>query len=226
MENCPTIEKVNINSPIIQDFSGLYYLEKLRTLYLENPDGEVDLRNFNKLEELSIDWNKNVKGLAQSKNLISLSLWKYNPKNKNLEDLGSLSNLKELTLTQSQISSLQGCGSLEKLEKLELNNLSKLEFIDELEKNCNTLKSLWFESCKKIINHEYVTCLKKLESLAFVKCGEIPSIHFIKSLLKLKSFVFVGTNIVDGDLSPCLGLEYVGFLDKRHYSHKRSDFIK
>jgi protein phosphatase 1 regulatory subunit 7 len=37
---------------------------------------------------------------------------------------------------------------------------------------------------------------------------------------KLKQFMFVDTNIVDGDLSPCIGLEYSGFFDKKHYSHK------
>ena len=36
---------------------------------------------------------------------------------------------------------------------------------------------------------------------------------------KLQEISFVEINVEDGDLSPCLGLDYVGFFNKRHYSH-------
>jgi protein phosphatase 1 regulatory subunit 7 len=60
--------------------------------------------------------------------------------------------------------------------------------------------------------------------LAFNKCGEIPSLSFLDDLPALESFSFVDTNIADGSLAPCLRLRFAGFLDKRHYSHRRSDF--
>jgi len=104
--------------------------------------------------------------------------------------------------------------------------LSKLEYIDDLELNSNTLKHLRFDVCKKIKNHDYVCKLHNLELLAFDKCSEIPTISFIRDLPSLKSFIFVGTNIKDGDLSACIGRDYVGFLNKRHYSHKFEDLNK
>jgi len=104
------------------------------------------------------------------------------------------------------------------LQKLELNNVSSLEIIDEIEKNSTSIKSLRFDSCKKIKNFEYVSNLKELEVLGLNNCGDIPIIQFIKGLPKLKNLTFVNTSIIDGDISPCIGLDYVSFSDKKHYS--------
>lgn len=222
--DCSFIEKLSITSTSILDYSGLKHLKNLKSLSLEEPKGKVDLSNTTSLEVLSTELSKNVIGLDKLHKLRILKLWKYNPKSKNLIELNSLTSLEELYITQSNITSLEGCSNFANLLKLELNYLTKLEYIDEIEKNADTLISLRFDSCKKLKNHDYVTCLRKLELLAFDECGEIPSIRFIKRIPNLKSFIFVNTNIVDGDLSACEGLDYVGFLNKKHYSHKNQDF--
>jgi hypothetical protein len=36
---------------------------------------------------------------------------------------------------------------------------------------------------------------------------------------ELREFYFVGTEIIEGDLTPLLGLRHTGFFRKRHYSH-------
>ncbi|MDP4146932.1 MAG: hypothetical protein Q8936_21075 [Bacillota bacterium] len=217
---CPNVEKVNIYSYQITNFSGLYNLEKLKVLYLDEAKGEIDLSRFKKLEEFRGVHNKYILGLGECKSLKIVSLSKYKPKNKDLDELTNLENIEFLELIQGQITSLKGVGSLKKLTKLEFNRIYKLEIIDELEKNNESLKILKFECCKKIKNHNYVTLLKNLEILSFNNCGDIPSVGFIKELPKLRQFIFVDTNVVDGDLSPCVGLEYSGFFDKKHYSHK------
>ena len=56
------------------------------------------------------------------------------------------------------------------------------------------------------------------------KCGEIPALAFLNKLMELESFSFLGTDIIDGDLTPCLRLKFAGFLDKRHHSHRRAKF--
>lgn len=226
LKEIPFVEKLSITSSTVVDYTGLMYLKQLKSLTLEEPQGKVDLCNNISLEELSTEMGKNIINITNLSNLKVLRIWKYRPQNKNLVELGSLSSLEELYITQSPIISLKGCGRLKNLKKLELNYLSKIEYIDEIELNANTLNSLRFDSCKKIKNHDYVARLNELELLAFDECGEIQSISFIRNLTKLKSFIFVNTNIADGDLSPCVGLEYVGFLNKKHYSHKSEDFKK
>ena len=73
-------------------------------------------------------------------------------------------------------------------------------------------------------NYKYVSLLNNLEILGFDDCGHIPLICFIGKMQSLKKFTFVNKNVLDGDLSACTNLEYVEFLDKRYYSHKRKKF--
>lgn len=153
-----------------------------------------------------------------------MSLWNYKPKSKNLSEISELKAIQELEIIKSSINSLKGSGNLLNLERLKLGYLNQLSYIDELEKIRERLKVLNFESCKKIENHEYVACLNNLEELSFNECGNIETINFIDKMPNLKRFIFMGTNIIDGNLQSCERLEYVAFTNKKHFSHKKSDF--
>ncbi|WP_247739349.1 hypothetical protein [Bacillus sp. 165] len=154
------------------------------------------------------------------KRLRKLSIWKYKPKEKNLEELISLTKLEELKIIQGNLNSLKGSHAFSKLTKLEVNDLRNLEYIDEVEKNSTTLKWIEFDNCSKIKNHSYVSCLRELETLIFARCGDIQNLKFIKEIPKLKHLSFIDSNIVDGDIEPCIGIDFVGFNNKRHYSYK------
>ena len=78
---------------------------------------------------------------------------------------------------------------------------------------------------KKIKDHNLVSGLKLIERLAFNNCGVIPNLRFLSSLKNLVDFRFVDTVIEDGDLSYCEGLKVVKFFPKKHYTHKKEDFI-
>ncbi|MDP7979551.1 hypothetical protein [Bacillus multifaciens] len=222
LKHCPQIEKLSIGSSYITDYSELYRLKNLKSLSLDKlevPLNLAELESFTNLETLYIQWNKNITGFEYCPNLRKLLIGKYKPKQKNLEDLTSLTNLEVLTITHGNINSLKGCGAFPKLTKLEVNYLRNLEYIDEIEKNSTTLKRIEFDKCSKIKNHSYVACLTKLETLIFSSCGDIQNLQFVKELLKLKHLSFVDSNIVDGNLEPCIGIDFVGFNNKRHYSH-------
>ena len=62
-----------------------------------------------------------------------------------------------------------------------------------------------------------------MKGLIISNCGDISSLDFIESMNNLKFLSFVDTNIIDGDLTPCLRLEYVGTIDKRHYNLRASE---
>lgn len=224
LARCNNIERIMITNDNINDLSVFYDMRNLRYLVLGGVAGELDMSRLGYLEELYLGWSRNVKRLEYCAGIKRMSLRRYNPKAKNLTELSSLQKLEELTITQSAITSLKGCAELSLLTKLELNYMTKLKYLDALDGISSTLKSLRFYSCKSIQNHEYVAILNELELLAFNACGDIPSVGFIRELTKLKSLILMDTNIVDGDLSPCIGLDYVGFLNKKHYSHKNEDF--
>lgn len=123
------------------------------------------------------------------------------------------------------MSSLNGSGNFKELKRVELDSISKLQSLGELRNNASTLKELKIEACKNIKDFGVLTELTNLEKLSIVNCGELPSLRFIQNLPNLKFLVFLRTNILDGDLSYCKGIDYVAFDNKKHYSHKISDFV-
>ncbi|WP_426448477.1 hypothetical protein ACP26L_28300 [Paenibacillus sp. S-38] len=222
---CNLIEKVNLSSSYITDYSGFTYLNNLKTLRLQEPKGKMSLSIFPKLEVLLLDLDKNITEFNRCSLLNHISFWKYKPNTGDLGEFSQLSYLRELTLIQSVITTLKGCENLKALSRLELNSISKLSNIDDLRKNSATLKELKIESCKNIKSFEVIKELKSLERLSIINCGEIPSLDFVPHLPNLRFLVFLKTNVVDGNLSYCEGIEYVGFDNKKHYTHKMSDFV-
>lgn len=225
IRKCPNIEQLSIITPFIKDFSPLYELKYLKWLSLDEiKNTTVDLARIPSLKELYINRHKNIINLAECKKLEKLHTTFYNPSNQNLEELANLQKLTWLHIYRSNINSLKGLVNLKHLTHLFFYGLPNLHCIDELEKLSDNLLVLILEGCKRIENFEYLANLKNLKVLKINNCGHIPSIKFLKQMPNLKAFTFVESTVVDGDLSPCIGLEYVGFFDKRYYSHKSKDF--
>jgi len=218
LKKCAFIKKISISDKI-SDFSGIYNLKDLNRLLVSDNKHAIDFSNFNNINEISIDWHSNHKNLTKCLKLEKLSIWHYKPKKKNIHELPNIENLKELAITQSTIKTLDGIEKYKNLESLKVHYSSKLETISCIQNLSETLKTLWFEVSKKIKDKEQVVLLNNLNLLAYINCGEIPSIDFINKLKNLKDFRFVDTNVLDGDISPCLNLDYAGFLKKKHYSH-------
>jgi hypothetical protein len=98
--------------------------------------------------------------------------------------------------------------------------LSKLQHITAIAELANgELETLDCKVCRKIADHDEVRRVPTLIELRFNDCGQIPNIQFLNDLPNLTGFRFVDTNVLDGDLTPCLRLDSVGFFGKKHYSH-------
>jgi len=207
LRKCPNIEYLEILTPLIVDYSPIYDLKDLKWLRIEDQNKSIDLAQLSHLEELHLDPHKHILNLDKCIGLKKIKTHYYNPPTRNLEEVQTLINLISLNIYKSNIDSFKGLAKLKKLEHLIFHNLSNLHFIDELEKLSDSLRVLVFEGCKKIENHRYVENLKKLKVLKFDNCSSIPNLQFIKQMPNLKAFVFVDTDIEDGDLAPCKGLE-------------------
>ena len=159
-------------------------------------------------------------------NLKHLYLRKYSPTTKDLTELSELKTLEQLYIIQSPINSIKGVGELKKLRELELSYVPKLEMLTDLENIADSLEVLFMQNCKNLKNHEYAKKLQKLKTLVYLSCGEIPTIKFIDQMPNLVDFRFSRTNVVDGNLTPCLRLDYTAFDNKKHYSHKFEEIKK
>jgi len=231
LEKCPHVTDIALDSSNLKDISGLLHINKIKSLSITESvtvDGKVnvDLSLYPNTETLYIHWTKKVKGLSFLHNLKELAIWKYAPATSDLSEIASLCSLEILRITQGKIASLNGIESLQELKHLELNylrNLSSLKGLETLYKNLKTLET---ECCKKIEDFSYVKFLTSLEVLKLCNSGQIESLSFIKALKNLTHFVFSRTNLLDGDITPCLHLNYVYYDSKKHYSHNWSKIDK
>lgn len=199
------------------DISVLSKLSNLKMLAISDFNQPLDLSNNSGLEEISIDWHNKVRLPIKSNTLKILRIWGFKPMNKNLLELGNWPTLEELSLIQGNIASLEGVEKYPLLNKMVLAYLRNLTSVKELQ--TSNLQNLELDTCKKIADIETLSEIKTLEKIIMGNCGKIPSLQFINKFANLNFFSFVNTEIEDGDLTPCLNLDYAGFDNKRHYSH-------
>ena len=202
-------------------------LHKLKFLgFADNKKDVIDLSNFPNLESLACDYSSRLKGLETCKNLIDLTLTGYKSESKDLSEVPLFLNLKELSLFKTDITTLQGIEHYSNLKKLEIFSASKLERIAPLQVLSNSLEELQIEQCKKIKDFEVLGKVQSLKKIILSESGEIKSLAFVKELPHLEFISFWGTNVLDGNIKYCEGVNYVGFDNKKHYTHKSEQFKK
>ena len=229
LDNLDVLEKlIDSNIKVIElinDYKDISILNKFTSLeqlqISVNKTSIIDFKNFPNLKYLSLDDTKNLINVDKAILLESLAIGMLNKNSK--IDFSKLVNLKDLHIVKGNIENLDFLKNLN-IEKLSISYCSKLIDITSLVTLKNTLADLSFQNCKNIENIDILVELENLYWLKLSALGEIKSLLFIKKIKSLRKISFVGTNILDGNLSYCKGLESVGFLDKKHYSHKNSEF--
>ncbi|WP_341518349.1 hypothetical protein [Bacillus paramobilis] len=221
---CENITHLMLDNMFLKDVSSVYNLKNLKDLAIVESNYVLELDRVKNLENLSMYCDKKITGLQEMCTLKSLSLWKYNPKNRDLKELEKLRGLEYFKITQSKIDSLSGIESFRNLKSLQLYYLRTLKSLESLKYTSEKLTSLEIEMCKNIGGFCSIQYLESLEILRLLDCGDIPTIDFIKNLKELNCFSFVGSTVIDGDVSFCEGIEFVSFTDKKHYSHKNKEF--
>jgi hypothetical protein len=202
-------------------------LHKLKFLGLgDDKKSKVDLSNFPDLETCAVKHSPRLKGLETCKNLKHLTLSNYKSNSNDLSEFPGLFSLESLFLIQAQLKSLNGIGKLNSLKELKLYGISKLLTIEEIGKLSDALEEIEIENCKNISDFDSISNVTSLKKLIITASGEINTLSFLKCLKNLEFISFVGTNILDGDLSYCSGISYVGFNNKKHYSHSFESFKK
>lgn len=206
------------------DYSAIHHLTNLNEIAIEilaADSQELDFIHFPKLEKLTFDWRKKTKNLDKLYNLKELLISKY--KKENLSEFSELSKLETLFVWQSSIENLEGGDNLSSVKRLSLYGDRKLSSLKGIEKFKN-LTILEIDGCKSIGSINEICSLENLEILKIDNCGDIESLKPIQHLKKLKELSFAeSTNILDGDLSPCKGIKSVGFMERKHYTHKYAD---
>jgi len=209
------------------DFSVVNELHKLKYLGIpDNGKDVVDLKNFPDIEMCGVAFSERLHGLESCSNLKSLTISNYKAKTKDLSALPPLNNLEHLSLMKTDITTLQGIERFSNLKKLEMFSASKFETIEALQALSNCIEEIQEEQCKKIDDYETLGRVKSLKKIILSESGEIKSLAFVKELPKLEFISFWGTNVLDGNIKYCEEINYVGFDNKKHYTHKSEQFKK
>jgi len=208
------------------DYTGLSEFQKLSFLGIsDNGQNIVSLSGFPNLKELSYDFSPRFVGLETCSKLEKLSIHKFKSKNGDITALPVLNSLELLRVIKANICSLNGIERFNKLRTFELYYLPKLESILPLCALSKTLETIIIEKCKKIADYEILGRLSSLKKIILADSGQMESLAFVKKLPHLEFISFWGTNVLDGNIGHCEGIKYVGFDNKRHYSHK-SEYFK
>lgn len=193
------------------DFSVIRHLENLSIT------GNFIFRNLHELSlsSLAVAETKTFPFEEINSGLRSLYLRHVNMDWNQIDHFHELSNLE---LVQLPIQDLLGMKKLPSLMKCVIAYCFKLKDFRGL-RFCRLLQDLELDHVKGV-SVEDLSDLPNIRKLILSSVGTLPSIKFIDSLPTLKFLSFVGTNILDGDLTPCLRLDYAGTLNKRHYNLK------
>lgn len=200
--------------------SGIENLSEIEYLRIDD-EQKVDLSAFPNLKFLIIKWSKKIANFNSCDNLQELNLWNFNTKERDFTNFPSLKNLKTLNLFFGNADSLNGLQLSNRIKNIEFHRFPKLTSIDVLT-GLESLEFLFFQNCKRIQDFDATARLTNLKTLAIIDCGEIENLNFLKELDNLTDFRFVGTTIKNGDLRVLVHdkFKYIGFDNKKHYSHK------
>lgn len=222
LRECPSIESLSLEGPNLKNLSGLYHLKELKILSINDtaPSLAIDFSQLTGLEGIYGTLPPKAAGIGSLRNLKRIRIWGYKPKGKDLKEFTELKALEDLELISSNITSLEGIQGSKKLYRLGLFRMRNLADISAIQQLSGNLKDLDIGSAKKIADFSPIGKVQSLEYLALNNCGTIPSIRFITQLPLLKGVRLWDSTVEDGDVSPCLKLDYAYFTNKKHYSHK------
>ena len=212
--------------------------EKIRTeklhlfrhlIFLGLPDNKIDvidLSNFPDLQTLACEYTERLKSLEVVNKLKSLTISDYKPQSGDLLSFPHLNLLQHLSLIKTGFVNLGGIAKLTSLKKLEIFIAPKLGMLNQLIPLSDHLEEIQLEQCKKINDYEILGKLHALKKIILTDSGNIKTLAFLELLPSIELVSFWGTNVLDGNLNYCDGINYVGFDNKKHYNHKSEYFKK
>lgn len=220
LDRCPGLKHVSLY-PVGDSFdpSPLYRMPQVRSFFCRA--GIVDYSRLSGLEYLMVV-EETPAAFRDLPALRTLSV--SDCRAQTVGELTVSSVMDTLDIRNSTIRSLNGLPP--KLQCLYLSGNKRLEDICALDSVCGTLKALRIVNCPKIRDFTMISRLKGLEYLHLEGSRILPDLRFLRELPNLKTLV-LNMRVEDGDLTPCLGLQYVhcGRMS-RHYNVKARDLPK
>ncbi len=185
----------------------------------------IDYSRFSGLKWLGVNGGKGHLNVHTAKEVVSLFFNFGFPISKTLTGFIPECEVKNISIRQSPIQSLEGIEAASQLYSLELSYNRRLTDISALCNLSETLRSLEIDACGKIRDFSVLKELHNLEFLTLKGSNVLQNLSFLSEMPKLKNFHFT-MNVADGNLSLCEQLPYVRIQNRKHYSHNDSELPK
>jgi hypothetical protein len=206
----------------IVSITAIHQLHKLLSLdivtYCKTP---IDFSAFPSLTDCGLEWRAGSDSLFDRTTLRRLFVNRC--AKKTFDGFARLTNLESLSILGGPLHDLHGIEQLKQLRYLRLGNMRSLQSLEGVEE-LSELTDLDIQVCGQISSIAAVAELKKLKRLLVEGCKNLESIKPIAGLADLERVLLDGsTTVVDGDLTPLLGLKHlrtVSFGNRPHYSHR------
>ena len=234
LKQCPSLKHINVipaeSVDFNFDFTPIYEHPEIRSIFCSTFFGkffqnrsEIDYSQIHGLVDLRVTSSSHL-NFHQVQTLKSLEV--VDIPAKNLRELFCSQSLDTLQITASKIQTLDGIGLSSAMQCLYLNYNRSLQDISALCEVKSSLRSLRIENCSKITDFSVLRELKNLEHLKLTGRNKLSDLSFVRDLPNLKTFIF-DVEVLDGDLTPCLGLSYVHCSKmKKYYNVKPKDLPK
>lgn len=235
LRECPSLRYLCIcpasDSPLIYDYTPLYDMEEIRDLTFSNHIGDrivtgLDCSKIKGLISLGVDNINGATNYNRLELLKTLHVGKFRSSSTDLTNLFCSTQLDTLVLHESLEHSLNGIERSPKMQYVELSYNRQLCDITALKGVRNSIRSLNIYNCSKIEDFSVIGELENLEKLTIVGGNVLPNLDFIKPLKNLKTLE-LGVTVADGNLTPCLDLQWAHlWRNKKHYNLRDQDLPK
>ena len=249
VHRCGEVDVLEIRNASACAFRQLGDLGYVKQLSVRGPnDGGVglDLRQFGQLELLATPGHKDVQFPAEMPKLTDLFLGAYLPGGRESSRLplelpalvafsfgtGSMAALPALpeaplALLNYFFGRVPDLGEFHRyasLGELNVQQQSRLHDVRVLQ-HLSALRRASFDGCRKLSDLAPLQSCVNLQELFIINCAPLPSLDFLSSMTRLREFHCV-TKIVDGDLTPLIGIEKLNIDHRRHYSHTEEELLQ
>lgn len=199
---------LDILAPTIDDLAPVHELgETLESLAVKTgPHTHIDVGRLPRLKHLSCDWGQVADSIEETKTLESLFFLAYQA-----ADLSPLAHLRDLRVLRMKdrpaLRTLEGVQQLLWLDSLEIYVAPLHDLAALAELRSPVLRTLALGGCQQVMELNALAACVALEELDLGDCGDVSTLSPIADLDRLNRLQLYGsTKVVDGDLTPLLGL--------------------
>lgn len=131
--------------------------------------------------------------------------------------------LRHLVYHFGRSRSLEHFAGYDRLEVLDVRQNPDLTDLATVER-FRALREATFQDCRRLEDFTPLGACRELEKLGIANCRAVTTLRFLEACPALRE-AHILTKVVDGDLTPLIGVASLNVRHMRHYSHREEELM-